>query len=445
MPANTVEMTFSLSPVTPRTARDFAVFIIQRLSSFGHKAYLVGGCVRDELLGGTPKDYDVATDATPTQIIDMFGHLPHSTIKTVGAHFGVVLVKWAYGLEVFTIEVATFRSDHAYQDGRRPTGITFETNAAADAIRRDFTINALFMDVMNDNAIIDYVGGLHDIRTRTIRAIGDPYRRFAEDHLRILRAPRFASRLNFRIADSTAEAIVNLKAKIQEVAIERVREEITKIVTQPGLHAARIGLEYLFDLGLLSQIIPEWPEDEQYFSVVCRMMSLFFTGPFLNSPNEVEPRVPVIMSIILHGFSAEQAGNIMVRLKFTNQEIIDTVSLVAQQSAFNKADEMLPAPQKRLLRQEDVHDHLLLHFIRNIVLNGCSGHYFELSSIVKNTPFLDFHPVPAITGADLIESGRKPGPVFKEILTAVEDGQLDGTITTKEQAWELVERVWPNV
>src|ERR1700730_13715032 len=219
-----------------------AVEIAARLRERGFQAWLVGGCVRDLVLGLEPKDYDISTDARPDQLIELF---PQAQL--VGAQFGVVLVAG--------VEVATFRSDHSYQDGRHPAKVTFETDPKRDVLRRDFTINALLLDPAAMNSeVVDYVGGLADLRNHIIRAIGDPEQRFEEDHLRMLRAIRFAARFGFEIEPGTLAAIQKLHGRIERVSPERIRDELVRILTEG---AARRGLELLDASGLLSDILPE--------------------------------------------------------------------------------------------------------------------------------------------------------------------------------------------
>ncbi|HBY63097.1 MAG TPA: phosphohydrolase, partial [Solibacterales bacterium] len=217
-----------------------AVRIAERLRAAGHPAFLVGGCVRDLLLGRVPKDFDLATAARPDQVLALF-----PGAQAVGAHFGVVLVEG--------VEVATFRSDREYRDGRRPESVAFETEPRADAIRRDFTINALLLDPVSGE-VLDYVGGRADLERRLVRAIGDPAARFREDHLRLLRAIRFAARLRFTVDPATMEAIRVHRASIHLVSPERVRDELVRILTEGG---ARYGFELLDQSGLLAEILPE--------------------------------------------------------------------------------------------------------------------------------------------------------------------------------------------
>src|SRR5579872_6893396 len=225
-------------------ALELARHIVRELKSSGHQAYFVGGCVRDLLLGGEPKDYDVATDARPDQITALF-----PKAELVGAHFGVVLVHNS-GAQV---EVATFRSDHVYADGRHPVAVEFETDPRQDVLRRDFTINALLLDPDRDE-VLDFVGGRDDLRNRIVRAIGDPETRFREDHLRLLRAVRFAARLNYQIDPATLRAIQHLHGQIVKVSAERIRDELSRILTEGG---ARRGFELLDESGLLAELLPE--------------------------------------------------------------------------------------------------------------------------------------------------------------------------------------------
>ena len=238
----------SFYPTMDRVGRSQAIAIAAELRSKGFEAWLVGGCVRDLVLGREPKDYDISTDATPTRLLEIF---PRAQL--VGAQFGVVLVDG--------VEVATFRSDHSYQDGRHPTEVTFERDAKQDVLRRDFTINALLLDPaclrlpsVPVSRIVDYVGGLGDLERRLIRAIGDPEQRFEEDHLRMLRAIRFAARFGFEIEAGTWAAIQKLHARILRVSPERIRDELTRILTEG---APRRGFELLDASGLLADILPE--------------------------------------------------------------------------------------------------------------------------------------------------------------------------------------------
>ena len=223
-------------------AEALARAVIAKLRSGGHQAYLVGGSVRDLLLGATPKDFDVSTDARPDRIMDLF---PNS--GRVGAHFGVVLVRDTF----CQVEVATFRSDHDYEDGRRPGSVHFERDPRADVLRRDFTINGLMMDP-DTGQVLDYVGGRADLERRVVRAIGDPDARFEEDHLRLLRAIRFAARLGFEIDRATFEAMGRHHASILRISAERIRDELVRILTEGG---ARRGFEMLDASGLLSDIL----------------------------------------------------------------------------------------------------------------------------------------------------------------------------------------------
>ena len=226
------------------SAERLAETIVHRLRAAGHRAWLVGGCVRDRLLNRTPKDWDVATDARPDRVAELFRES-----EQVGAHFGVVLVRE----NAWQVEVATFRSDHSYTDGRRPDRVHFESDPEQDVLRRDFTINALLLDPETD-AVLDYVGGQEDLRRGIVRAIGDPEKRFREDHLRLLRAIRFAARFGFEIETATFEAMRRLHALIRKVSAERVRDELVRILTEGG---ARRGFELMDASGLLGEILPE--------------------------------------------------------------------------------------------------------------------------------------------------------------------------------------------
>ena len=278
--------------------------IVTRLKASGHQAYFVGGCVRDLLLGGAPKDYDVATDAQPSEISALF---PKSDL--VGAHFGVVLVHDS-GAQV---EVATFRSDHAYVDGRHPEAVDFETDPRQDVLRRDFTINALLLDPDSDE-VLDFVGGRDDLRNRIVRAIGDPETRFREDHLRLLRAVRFAARLNYQIDPATMRAIQRLHSQILKVSAERIRDELSRILTEGG---ARRGFELLDETGLLADILPEVaamkgvaqpPEFHPEGDV--------WTHTLLMLDQLREPSVTLALGVLLHDVGKPPTFRVADRIRF---------------------------------------------------------------------------------------------------------------------------------
>lgn len=421
--------------------RELADSIIHRLRSAGFQAYLVGGCVRDLLLGNEPKDFDVATDATPPQILELY---PYA--QQVGAHFGVMIVQ--------TVEVATFRSDLWYQDGRRPEKVHFETNPKQDALRRDFTINALFLDTYS-HEILDFVGGRADLTNGVIRAIGDPLQRFREDYLRMLRAVRFAARFGFRIEPITAEAIRQMSPFVQYVAAERVRDELVRILVEGG---AKNGFVLLDELGLLEVLLPE----------VARMKGVqqppefhpegdVWTHTLIMLDGLQNPSPALAMGVLLHDVGkpptfrvadrirfdghveagVKIAHAILTRLRFSNDDIHQVEALVANHMKFKDAPKMKDSTLKRFMRLPAFEEHLELHRL------DCSSSHNMLDNYdfvrEKQAEFgqEQIAPPPLLTGKDLIAAGYTPSPWFSQVLTAVEDAQLDGRISSKEAALEL--------
>ncbi len=420
--------------------------VVERLKAQGYQGLLVGGCVRDMLLGATPKDWDVATDATPGQILAMF---PES--NAVGAQFGVVLVRDGEAM----VEVATFRSDGDYQDGRRPETVRYETDAREDALRRDFTVNALFLETESAK-VIDYVGGRDDLRAGIIRAIGDPERRFGEDHLRLLRAVRFAARLGFSIEAGTFEAMRRLAPQVRTVAAERVRDELTRILTEGG---ARRGFELLDASGLLQEILPEvaamkgveqppqfHPEGDVWVHTLLLLEKLR------------EPTATLAWAALLHDVGkpptfrladrirfdghAEvgvgMARAILSRLRFAHDESEQIERLIGSHMKFQDVEAMRESTLKRFVRQPSFDEHMELHRIDCLSSNGYTTAYEYVKRRMAELTEDELKPVPLITGRDLIELGRKPGPEFSRILSAVEDAQLEGTLRTREEALGFV-------
>jgi putative nucleotidyltransferase with HDIG domain len=424
---------------------------IARLRGAGHRAYLVGGCVRDLLLGVKPKDFDIATDARPDRIMDLF---PNS--GRVGAHFGVVLVR-----DVFAqVEVATFRSDQEYEDGRRPTAVHFENDPRQDVSRRDFTINGLLMDP-DSGEVLDYVGGRADLESRTIRAIGDPEARFQEDHLRMLRAVRFAARLGFRIEPGTFAAMERNHALIQRVSAERTRDELVRILTEGG---ARRGFELLDASGLLAEILPEvaamkgvgqppeyHPEGDVWVHTLMLLEQLDHPTPSLALGALLHdvgkpPTFRVAGRIRFDGHvevGVEMAHAILNRLRFSRDIAEQVEALVANHMKFKDVPKMKQSTLKRFLRMPEFQEHLELH--RLDVLS--SNRRLESYEMVKQklAEFSDEHLRPArlLTGADLVAAGYQPGPQFSLILSAVEDAQLEGRIYTTSEALDLVREMFP--
>lgn len=428
----------------PLTMKETAKRLVAKLRDAGFEALLAGGCVRDIVLGTEPKDYDIATSATPKDVARLF---PRTV--AVGAHFGVMIV--LEGGEEF--EVATFRTDGAYKDGRHPESVEF-TTAENDALRRDFTINGLFLDPLTDE-IIDHVGGRDDLAARRIRAIGDPRRRFTEDRLRVMRGVRFAAALDFDIDPATWAAICEFAPRINDVSPERIRDELTKIL----LHPSRVkGFDLLDSSGLLRVILPEidalkgceqppefHPEGDVF--VHTRIM-LEMLPPAVS--------LPLVLSVLFHDlgkrptFARDESGRIrfngheyvsaeitraiMTHLRFSNAEIEATEAIVLNHMAFKDVQHMRVAKLKRFLARETIDDELELHRVDCASSHGMLDNYEFL--LAKREDFANepLIPPPLITGHDLIELGWKPGPRFKSTLDAVQTRQLEGSLTSREDA-----------
>ncbi|MCX6599126.1 MAG: CCA tRNA nucleotidyltransferase [Acidobacteria bacterium] len=419
--------------------------VIAELRRAGHLAYLVGGCVRDRLLGRVVKDEDVATSARPDQVQALF---PGSL--AVGAHFGVVLVG--------RVEVATFRSDGAYQDGRHPDEVTFEARPERDASRRDFTINGLFLDP-ESGEILDFVGGQADLTSCVIRAIGDPAARFQDDHLRLLRAVRFAARFGFEIEPETMRAMRVQAALIQSIAAERVREELTRMLTEGQ---ARRALELLDQAGLLEHVLPEvkafqgveqppdyHPEGDVWTHVMRMIEGLppgasatLAWGVLLHDVGKPgaftrTDRIRFNGHVELGVKIARQIGQ---RLRFSNADLAQVELLVANHMRFGDVARMKESTIKRFLRLERFDEHLELHRL------DCESSHRKLENyelmlrrFEEMAPEV-LRPARLLTGADLVAAGYAPGPEFKKVLAEIEDAQLDGLLTTHGPALALAKQ-----
>lgn len=431
---------------TTSPGRELAVGIVAALRKQGYLAWLVGGCVRDELLGIEPKDYDVATSARPDEVLALF---PHA--ERIGAHFGVVLVKRPEA----AVEVATFRSDHAYSDGRRPDEVTFETDPKQDALRRDFTINALFRDPFTGQ-VLDFVEGHKDLAHGVVRAIGEARQRFQEDHLRLLRAVRFAARFAFSIEEGTYAAMRELRGSIHAIAVERVREELTRILTEG--QAAR-GMELLDGCGLLEELLPEvkafqgvqqppqfHPEGDVWTHVLLMLREMGKTSPelawgvLLHDVGK-PPTFRVADRIRFDGHAEvgeQMARRILGRLRFSNDAVERICAIVANHMRFMDAQRMKASTLKRFIRQPHFEEHLALHRLDCLSSNGSLANYEYVSQALAAMPEEVLRPPRLITGRDLIALGHAPGPAFSSLLRAVEDAQLDGRIQTREEALALV-------
>lgn len=434
-----------------------ATRIVRELRQADHSAYLAGGCVRDLILGHEPADYDVATSATPQEVMHLF---PQT--YAVGAQFGVVLVPvrrdGAQGGDNYAIEVATFRSDGAYSDGRHPDQVQFSSEARLDVQRRDFTINGLLLDPLSQE-VLDYVGGREDLNRRVIRAIGDPRQRFAEDKLRMLRAVRFAARFDYAIDPATFRAIRDLAPEIHQVSRERIRDEILKVLTEG--HSRR-AFELLDETRLLEQVLPEikrmqgvqqppqfHPEGDVWIHTLMLIENLppncprtLALGVLLHDVGK-PPTFRVAPDRIRFDSHAEvgtrMAEEICRRFRLSNEETEQVCALVANHMRFGDVKRMKPSTLKRFLRLPRFEEHMELHRLDCLASHRDLSLYEFAKEKLYSTPPEQIRPTPLITGDDLIEAGYKPGPEFKTLLTAIEDAQLDGSITTKEEALSLVQ------
>ena len=431
--------------------REAAHRICRTLREAGHQAYLVGGCVRDLLLKRQPDDFDVATDATPDRVQELF---PGSI--AVGARFGVVIVV-AEGAEV---EVATFRSDIGYSDGRHPDRVVYSRTPEEDVRRRDFTINGLLMDPQSGE-VLDFVGGRADLAAGVIRAIGEPATRFAEDKLRMVRAVRFAARFGYAIAPATFAAIPPLAAEIRRVSAERLRDELTRLLIEG---AARRGFELLEESGLLQPLLPEvarmkgveqppqfHPEGDVWIHT--RMMLEGLTAgcattlawgvllhdvgkpPTFAPPSDPGERIRFDGHVEV---GARMAEEICRRLRFSNDDTEQIVALVANHLRFKDVFQMRLATLKRFVRLPRFEEHLELHRLDCLASHGNLEAYEFVRRFLAETPPDQVRPPRLISGEDLARMGLLPGPLFREILQTVEDGQLDGRLTSREQALAFV-------
>jgi len=427
------------------TARDAALFLARKLRSAGHEALFAGGCVRDKLLNLPPKDYDIATSATPAEVTRLF---PGS--NEVGAHFGVVIAKRAG----HHVEIATFRTDGSYKDGRRPESVEFST-PEEDAKRRDFTINGLFEDP-ETGEIIDHIGGLDDLRTKTLRAIGDASARFSEDGLRLLRAIRFSTTLELAIEQRTHAAIREHAGLIAKISPERIRDEFSKIITSKH---RRQGIELLVESGLIAHFIPEvlvligceqppeWhPEGDVYTHTLIMLDML-------------EPDAPLelCLAVLLHDIAkpptqtfdeavgrirfnghdalgAEMAEGILARLKYPNAVIHAVVPMVARHMQFMNVQKMRVAKLRRFMAEPTFAQEMELHRVDCGSSNGFTDNYEFLRAKAAEFASQPLVPPPFVTGKDLIARGLEPGPRFKDLLESIQTDQLEGRILDREAA-----------
>ena len=425
--------------------------IVQRLRDAGFAAYLVGGCVRDIVMGQEPKDYDVATSAHPNQVAGLF---PGS--QMVGAQFGVVVVSGEAG----NVEVATFRSDGLYTDGRHPAHVVYAKTAEEDVLRRDFTINGLLYDPAEDK-VLDYVGGQADIRGRRVRTIGDPYKRFSEDRLRMLRAVRFAALFGFELDAAAANAIRELAGEIRLVSAERVRDEILKILTEGQ---ARRGFELLDNTKLLEHVLPEvkamqgveqppefHPEGDVWIHTMMMLDDLKSPTPTLALGvllHDVgKPRTFTVRERIRFDnhveVGAKMAEEICKKLRISVRETERVVELVRHHLRFKDFPRMKRSTQIRFLRMQGFPEHLELHRLDCLASHGKLDNYNLARKMLEELPEQQITPPRLLDGDDLIRDGYKPGPLFKHILQAIEDAQLEGEIRTRQDALHLVHERFP--
>jgi len=440
-------------PLEIKDIPESVCFILNRLKAAGHEAYLVGGCVRDLVRGVPPGDYDIVTSATPDKVCSLF-----SRTVPVGVSFGVVLVIE----DGRKYEVATFRTEDGYLDGRRPSHVVFAT-AQEDVRRRDFTINGLLFDP-GAECIVDFVDGRTDIERRVVRTIGDPEMRFAEDHLRMLRAVRFAANLGYDIDPGAITAIKQHANDITKISAERIRDELTKLLTHGG---ARHGMELLAETGLMEIILPEvtalrgieqpstfHPEGDVWEHTL-RMLALL--------PVEEETDRRLSWSVVLHDAGKavtrsmdekgvhfyghvqrgeEIARQIMERLRFSGNDMETVLELIRCHMLFMNVKEMRPSRLKRFLRMPDFPLHLELHRLDCLGSHGMLDGYEFCKVKLSELSEEELHPPRLVTGNDLIAMGFTPGPLFGKILQEVEDAQLNGKVCSAEDARRLVFARW---
>ncbi|MDR4509947.1 MAG: CCA tRNA nucleotidyltransferase [Candidatus Brocadiaceae bacterium] len=429
--------------MSDKTIRQNAIEIVHTLQSHGYKAFFAGGCVRDMIMERESTDYDIATSALPSDVMNLF----NNTIP-VGVQFGVVIVV----KDSHRFEVATFRTEGSYSDGRHPDSVSFST-AEDDVKRRDLTINGLLYDPVEDH-LLDYVGGREDISRKIIRSIGNPLKRFTEDKLRMMRAARFACRFQFHIHEDTKKAIIQLAPQIHAVSAERIREELEKILTGPNPH---VGIKLLDELRLLEEILPEvsdmkgvrQPENFHPEGDV-------FVHTLLCLSKMKRPSWTVAMGALLHDIGktvtfqeldrirfnlhekvgANMAARICDRLKTSNADKERIVWLVLKHLYFKDAQRMRLSKLKRLFAEDGYQELAELCRIDAMASSGDLSDYLYCQEMSGRLTTEEVKPEPLITGHDLIAMGLKPGPSFKIILTKIEDEQLEGTLATKEAAIE---------
>ena len=423
--------------------------------------------MRDILLGREPADYDVATDAKPDRVRELFS--PSFEVLEVGAKFGVMLVVDPEGSEQdapLTVEVATFRSDVGYSDGRHPDNVVFSKTAQEDVKRRDFTINALLMDP-ETNEVLDFVGGREDLNAGIIRAMGNPEERFREDKLRLVRAVRFAARLHYAIEARTFHAIQKLAPEIKQVSPERLRDELTKLLTEG---AARRGFELLDETKLLPEVLPEiarmkgveqppqfHPEGDVWIHTLLMLEKLpagssptLAWGVLLHDVGKPATFRPVSQTgdrIRFDGHvevGVRMAEEICRRLRFSNEDTAQIAALVANHMKFKDVPNMKASTLKRFARLNRFDEHLELHRLDCLSSHRKLDNYDFVQKYIRETPQEQIRPPRLLTGDDLVHMGFRPGPSFKQMLDAVEEAQLNDLIRTREEAVEFLKSLPSN-
>lgn len=446
---------------------EFAKSIVETLHQRGFQAYLVGGCVRDLLLKCEPKDYDVATDATPQQVMEIF---PQT--YAVGAQFGVVLIpvpdrrldqsEPEAQSKSETVEVATFRSDIGYSDGRHPDEVRFSRDPQADVVRRDFTINGMLLDPVT-NEVLDFVGGRNDLEAGIIRAIGDPEHRFEEDKLRMLRAVRFAARFEYEIEPATFAAVQRLAEQIRVVSRERARDELTRMLTEGHAHRA---FQLLDEAGLLENVLPEisamkgvqqppefHPEGDVFVHTLMLLDHLpqpcpptLAWGALLHDvgkPSTFRVAADRIRFDDHVEVGVKMAEQICRRLRLPNDDTEQILALIQNHMRFGHVTRMKESTLKRFMRLPQFDEHMALHRADCLASHGNLGAYEYVQQKRNEIPPQTMRPSKLVTGDDLIAAGHIPGPRFREILNAVEDAQLEGRLLSRDQALEFVHREFP--
>lgn len=423
-----------MTSIDPQTSRRFAVDVVEKLRSAGFEALWAGGCVRDQLLGVEPKDYDVATSATPQQVRKVFGR---GRTLAIGEAFGVIVVLGPP--RAGQIEIATFRCDAQYSDGRHPDSVTFST-AEEDAQRRDFTINALFFDPTTEQ-VVDYVNGVEDLNRQVVRAVGDPFQRIAEDKLRMLRAVRFTSTFDFTLDENTLAAVQQQSHEIVIVSAERVAEEMRRML----VHANRVrSVELLNDSGLLEVVLPEVSQlDPQQEGVVGSASDNPWHRTLAVLGSLQQSTFPMALAAILREIDQGDTQSATVericrRWKLSRHEMDCAIYLLEHQSLIRIADSAAWPKLQRLLVTDGIDDLLALS---EAVAKIVDGHVEAIDYCRQRLalPAEQLNPVPLIDGGDLKAEGIVPGPVYKQLLGAVRDAQLENRITTKAEALEMVQ------